>query len=79
LSERGTGMDIDLKQLRDIMKAMKQLGVNELELEGKEQRIYLRRGGAQGSVAVAPAMMQAGPATVPPPPPGGRLPGGCQP
>ena len=29
-------MDIDLKQLRDLMKAMKQLGVNELELEGKE-------------------------------------------
>jgi acetyl-CoA carboxylase biotin carboxyl carrier protein len=60
-------MDIDLKQLRDIMKAMKQLGVNELELEGKEQRIYLRRGGAQSPVAVAPAMMQPGPATVPPP------------
>jgi acetyl-CoA carboxylase biotin carboxyl carrier protein len=62
-------MDIDLKQLRDLMKAMKQLGVNELELEGKEQRIYLRRGGPQSSVAVAPTMLPAGPATMPPPAP----------
>ncbi|HJL16409.1 MAG TPA: acetyl-CoA carboxylase biotin carboxyl carrier protein [Sandaracinaceae bacterium LLY-WYZ-13_1] len=62
-------MDIDLKQLRDIMKAMKQLDVNELEIEDEEQRIYLRRGAGQAPIAMAPSVMPAAPATVPPPPP----------
>ncbi len=56
-------MDIDLKQLRELMRAMKQLDINELEIEGQEQRIYLRRGadttGAAGYVS---------PGTIPPPP-----------
>ena len=51
-------MDIDIKQIRELMRAMKQLQVNELEIEGGDQRIYLRRG-ANGvampqTVAVAP-------------------------
>jgi acetyl-CoA carboxylase biotin carboxyl carrier protein len=61
-------MEIDLKQLRELMRAMKQLDVNELEIEQDDQRVYLRRGAEAGPLAVAPAMVHAGPATVPPPP-----------
>jgi acetyl-CoA carboxylase biotin carboxyl carrier protein len=61
-------MEIDLKQLRELMRAMKQLDVNELEIEQDDQRIYLRRGGESSPLAVAPAMMHPGTATLPPPP-----------
>ncbi|MCB9592832.1 MAG: acetyl-CoA carboxylase biotin carboxyl carrier protein [Sandaracinaceae bacterium] len=64
-------MDIDIKQLRELMKAMKQLGVTELELEGPEQRIMLRRGSDEASFAT-PTMMQQGSPSMPPgsfPPP----------
>lgn len=37
-------MDIDLKQLRELMRYMKQLDVNELELELKGDRVFMRRG-----------------------------------
>ncbi|MGF1468556.1 MAG: acetyl-CoA carboxylase biotin carboxyl carrier protein [Sandaracinaceae bacterium] len=57
-------MEIDLKQLRELMRAMKQLDVNELELELEGQRVYLRRGGARGE-AVATTFQ---PVTLPPPP-----------
>ena len=57
-------MDIDLKQLRELMRAMKQLDVNELEIEQGDQRVFLRRGG-DGAVAY-PAPQ--GPVTLPPPP-----------
>ncbi len=60
-------MEIDLKQLRELMRAMKQLDVNELELEQEDQRIYLRRGGETNTLAMTPTMV-AGPATLPPPP-----------
>ena len=60
-------MDIDLKQLRELMRAMKQLDVNELELQTEEERIYLRRGSAPdgaGHIQYA-----GGPASIPPPAP----------
>ncbi|MCZ7679848.1 MAG: acetyl-CoA carboxylase biotin carboxyl carrier protein [Sandaracinaceae bacterium] len=60
-------MDIDLKQLRELMRAMKQLDVNELEIEQADHRIYLRRGADSGTAAGAPAVY-AGTATLPPPP-----------
>ncbi|MFK7985959.1 MAG: acetyl-CoA carboxylase biotin carboxyl carrier protein [Sandaracinaceae bacterium] len=66
-------MDIDLKQLRDIMRAMKQLGVNELELETENERIFVRRGptATENTIVTAPAMMapQYMTGSVPPPPP----------
>ena len=62
-------MDIDLKQLREIMKAMKQLDVNELEFETEAHRLRLRRGAEPATMQVAPAMMPAAPASIPPPAP----------
>jgi len=58
-------MEIDIKQIRELMKAMKQLGVNELELEGNEQRIFMRRG--QGVPMGPTTVVQTGPASVMPP------------
>ncbi len=60
-------MEIDLKQLRELMRAMKQLDVNELEIEQDDQRIYLRRGG-EGPLAVAPTMVHPAHGSLPPPP-----------
>lgn len=48
-------MEIDLKQLRELMRSLKQFDVNELEIEKDGERIYLRRG-VDGNV-VAPMMM----------------------
>lgn len=39
-------MDIDLEQLRDLMRAMAEFQMNEMELEKAGERISLRRGGA---------------------------------
>ncbi|MEZ4340366.1 MAG: acetyl-CoA carboxylase biotin carboxyl carrier protein [Sandaracinaceae bacterium] len=58
-------MDIDIKQLRELMKAMKQLGVNELELETPEERIRLRRGGDE-TVMAAPGMIVGAAPSIPP-------------
>ena len=44
-------MDIDLEQLRDLMRAMAEFQMNEMELEKAGERISLRRGGAVVSVA----------------------------
>jgi acetyl-CoA carboxylase biotin carboxyl carrier protein len=59
-------MEIDLKQLRELMRAMKQLDVHELEIQHEDQRIYLRRGPEQ----VAHTMASSGAAmgSIPPPP-----------
>lgn len=62
-------MDIDLKQIRELMRAMKQMGVSELEIEGQEQRIFLRRGADPATQMVAPTLVHAAPATLPPPAP----------
>ena len=73
-------MDIDLKQLREIMRAMKQHDLKELELETESERIYLRRGASQGeqTLVAAPTMVHAAPAayapaagSIPPPAAGG--------
>ncbi len=73
-------MDIDLKQIRELMRAMKQMDVSELEIEGQEQRIFLRRGGdAPTQVVTAAPLMHAGPATLPPPPPAAPVPSAAPP
>jgi len=57
-------MDIDIKQIRELMRAMKQLGVNELELESQEMRIFMRRG--QHPVSMSPTtVVQTGPQNAP--------------
>lgn len=60
-------MDIDLKQIRELMRAMKQLEVNELEIEQKDERIFLRRGASGDTVAYQPALYGAA-GSIPPPP-----------
>ena len=56
-------MDIDLDQLRDLMQALKDFELDELELEQGEERIVLRRTSAATAVMAAPM------ASVPPPAP----------
>jgi acetyl-CoA carboxylase biotin carboxyl carrier protein len=46
-------MEIDLKQLRELMRSLKQFDVHEIEIEKDGERVYLRR----GADAVAPAMV----------------------
>jgi len=48
-------MEIDLKQLREIMRSLKQFDVTELEIEKDGERIYLRRG-PDASAVMAPAI-----------------------
>ncbi len=66
-------MEIDLKQLRELMRSLKQFDVTELELEKEGERIYLRRGpdGAQPTMVAAPMMASIAPTTgsIPPPAP----------
>lgn len=63
-------MDIDLQQLRDLMEALREFELDELELEKGDERIVLRRGPAAGApVLAAPSMGYLGGATVPPPAP----------
>jgi acetyl-CoA carboxylase biotin carboxyl carrier protein len=72
-------MEIDLKQLRELMRSLKQFDVTELELEKEGERIYLRRGpeGGQPTLMAAPMMSgvigsmppSAGTGSIPPPPP----------
>jgi acetyl-CoA carboxylase biotin carboxyl carrier protein len=65
-------MEIDLKQLRELMRSLRQFDVTELEIEKDGERIYLRRG-AEGVVATAPAAGTVAPpsggGSIPPPPP----------
>jgi len=57
-------MDIDIKQIRELMRAMKQLGVNELELESQQMRIFMRRG--KHPVSMSPTtVVQTGPQNAP--------------
>ena len=55
-------MEVDLDQLRELMKAMDDHGLTELELERADERIVLRRGPG------AAAPMVAGPPSYLPPP-----------
>ena len=68
-------MEIDLKQLRELMCSLKQFDITELEIEKEGERIRLRRG-PDGSAVMAPILtssiaapgMAAG-GSIPPPPP----------
>ncbi|MAQ16548.1 MAG: acetyl-CoA carboxylase, biotin carboxyl carrier protein [Sandaracinus sp.] len=57
-------MEVDLDQLRELMKAMDDHGMSELELERGEERIVLRRGSA---AAIPMPMMTQAPSFAPPP------------
>jgi acetyl-CoA carboxylase biotin carboxyl carrier protein len=68
-------MEIDLKQLKELMRSLKQFDITELEIEKDGERVRLRRGG-DGAAMVAPILAQsiAAPAmaasgSIPPPPP----------
>lgn len=73
-------MEIDLKQLRELMRSLKQFDVTELEIEKDGERVYLRRG-PEGGPTIAPSLVTpafAAPASfappsaspsIPPPPP----------
>lgn len=58
-------MEIDLKQLRELMRSLKQFDIHELEIEKDGERVYLRRGPEQGAAPMMPMHL----ASVPPPPP----------
>jgi acetyl-CoA carboxylase biotin carboxyl carrier protein len=64
-------MDIDLKQLKELMRSLKQFDISELEIEKNGERIKLCRGGelptGVGSVSmIPPALVGAVPASAPP-------------
>ncbi|MEM1418786.1 MAG: acetyl-CoA carboxylase biotin carboxyl carrier protein, partial [Myxococcota bacterium] len=64
-------MEIDLDQLRELMKALQEFEIDELELERGDEKISLKRGGAGNVVAAPyPRPMAAGPATIAAPAPG---------
>jgi acetyl-CoA carboxylase biotin carboxyl carrier protein len=61
-------MDIDLKQLRELMQALREHEIDELEIEKGDERVVLRRStGAGGSTTFVAATGQH--PSVPPPPP----------
>ena len=50
-------MEIDLKQLRELMRSLRQFDVTEVEIEKDGERIYVRRGpdaASYASVAAPP-------------------------
>jgi len=68
-------MDIDLKQLKELMRSLKQFDITELEVEKDGERIKLCRGGdvtaaplsvAPPSYAAAPSAPHASPSMAPP-------------
>jgi len=56
-------MDIDIEQLRTLMTAIEEHGINELEIRSGEDRIRLSRGPV--AVAAAPMVAAAAPAAAP--------------
>jgi acetyl-CoA carboxylase biotin carboxyl carrier protein len=58
-------MEIDLKQLKELMRSLKQFEITELELEKNGERIKLCRAGEV--VAVAPSFASAGSSGFAPP------------
>jgi acetyl-CoA carboxylase biotin carboxyl carrier protein len=60
-------MDIDLKQLKELMRSLKQFDITELELEKNGERIKLART-AEGAVQALGAVPSALHTSVPPPP-----------
>ena len=63
-------MEIDLKQLRELMRSLKQFDVHEIEIEKDGERVYLRRGPEHGAAPtmIAPVAMPAMASVAPPPP-----------
>ncbi len=57
-------MEIDLEQLRNLMEALNEFELSELEIEQGQERIVLRRGGG----VVAPVAMTHAASIAPPPP-----------
>ena len=62
-------MEIDLDQLRELMKALQEFDVDELKLERGDETIVMKRGVVAGTVMAAPYPMAAGPATIAAPAP----------
>ncbi|QQR90141.1 MAG: acetyl-CoA carboxylase biotin carboxyl carrier protein [Myxococcales bacterium] len=60
-------MEIDLKQIKDLMRAIRQHNISELEISQGEESIRLRRDPAEGAVA-GPGSSVAPPAPSIPPP-----------
>jgi acetyl-CoA carboxylase biotin carboxyl carrier protein len=54
-------MDIDLKQLKELMRSLKQFDISELELEKNGERIKLARApeGTGAALSVAPSVLAA--------------------
>ncbi len=59
-------MEVDLDQLRELMQALNDFELDELELKHGEERIVLRRKSAGGGMMSAPAGMGAYPSMGPP-------------
>jgi acetyl-CoA carboxylase biotin carboxyl carrier protein len=59
-------MEIDLKQLRELMRSLKQFDVTELEIEKDGERVYLRRGADASLVPGTLVSAQSMPSTPPP-------------
>jgi len=65
-------MEIDIKEIRELMRAVQEYDISELELEQEGQRIFLRRGTEPTLVQAAPALSiaaSAPPAATHPAPP----------
>lgn len=63
-------MEIDLEQLKELMAAINDFELDELEIEQGDQRIFLKRGGHGAATSIplmAAPMVHSG--SVPPPPP----------
>jgi acetyl-CoA carboxylase biotin carboxyl carrier protein len=61
-------MDLDLKQLRQLLRILSRRNVTEFEFEDEKVRIRLARGGRRVEVApAAPAAAPAPPGSLPPP------------
>jgi acetyl-CoA carboxylase biotin carboxyl carrier protein len=58
-------MDIDIEQLRELMRSLSEFDVSELELEHGDERISLRRGPAAAESVVAIGAPAATPSAVP--------------
>lgn len=61
-------MDIDVEQLRELMAALQEFELDELEIKKGDERITLRRGGAAPTAIASMAPMVAHVPSMPPPP-----------
>ena len=61
-------MDIDVEQLRELMAALREFELDELEIRSGDERITLRRGGASATAVASMTPMVAHVPSMPPPP-----------